>query len=107
MSSTATEAPRRNGVDVATLFATLDAVKSQTEIAKFQFRASNTWVELAPTAARSCRTSMARCRRCSTSTSPRWTPTIPQYWLGRTMRRRMTDEVDHLQALRPLPELVS
>ena len=44
MSTTATEAPRRNGVDVATLFATLDAIKDQKEIAKFQFRASNTWV---------------------------------------------------------------
>jgi uncharacterized OsmC-like protein len=44
MSTTATEAPRRNGVDVATLFATLDAVKNQKEIAEFQFRASNTWV---------------------------------------------------------------
>ena len=44
MTTTATETPRRNGVDVATLFATLDAVKSQKEIAKFQFRASNTWV---------------------------------------------------------------
>ena len=44
MSTTATETPRLNGVDVATLFATLDAVKSQKEIAKFQFRASNTWV---------------------------------------------------------------
>jgi len=44
MSTTAPEAPRRNGVDVATLFATLDAVKNQEEIAKFQFRASNTWV---------------------------------------------------------------
>ena len=32
-----------NGVDVATLFATLDAVKGQNEIAKFQFRASNEW----------------------------------------------------------------
>ena len=32
-----------NGVDVATLFATLDAVKGQNEIAKFQFRAENTW----------------------------------------------------------------
>jgi uncharacterized OsmC-like protein len=31
-------------VDTATLFATLDAVKAQPEIAKFQFRASNTWV---------------------------------------------------------------
>ena len=44
MSTTATEAPRRNGVDVATLFATLEAVKNQKEIAEFQFRASNTWV---------------------------------------------------------------
>jgi uncharacterized OsmC-like protein len=33
-----------NGVDVPTLFATLDAVKGQNEIAKFQFRASNEWV---------------------------------------------------------------
>jgi uncharacterized OsmC-like protein len=41
--STTTESPRRNGVDVATLFATLDAVKGQPEIAKFQFRATNTW----------------------------------------------------------------
>jgi hypothetical protein len=36
--------PSRNGVDTATLFATLDAVKGQNDIAKFQFRASNTWV---------------------------------------------------------------
>jgi uncharacterized OsmC-like protein len=34
----------RNGVDTATLFATLDAVKGDPEIAKFQFRASNRWV---------------------------------------------------------------
>jgi uncharacterized OsmC-like protein len=33
-----------NGVDVPTLFATLDAVKGQNDIAKFQFRASNEWV---------------------------------------------------------------
>jgi uncharacterized OsmC-like protein len=39
-----TENPRRNGVDTATLFATLDAIKGQNDIAKFQFRASNTWV---------------------------------------------------------------
>ena len=44
MSTTATETPRRNGVDVATLFATLDAVKNQKDIAKFQVRATNTWV---------------------------------------------------------------
>ena len=36
--------PMRNGVDTAALFATLDAVKANTEIAKFRFRASNTWV---------------------------------------------------------------
>jgi uncharacterized OsmC-like protein len=33
-----------NGVDVAALFATLDAVKGQPEIAQFQFRARNEWV---------------------------------------------------------------
>jgi uncharacterized OsmC-like protein len=41
---TTTERPPRNGVDVPRLFATLDAVKDQNEIAKFQFRAANTWV---------------------------------------------------------------
>ena len=39
-----TDTPGTNGVDTATLFATLDAVKAQPEIAKFQFRASNTWI---------------------------------------------------------------
>jgi uncharacterized OsmC-like protein len=34
----------RNGVDTATLFATLDAVKGAPEAAKFQFRANNQWV---------------------------------------------------------------
>lgn len=42
--STATDNPIRNGVDTATLFATLDAVKGNNDIAKFQFRARNTWV---------------------------------------------------------------
>jgi uncharacterized OsmC-like protein len=36
--------PARNGVDVPTLFATLDAVKNSPEIADFQFRARNSWV---------------------------------------------------------------
>jgi uncharacterized OsmC-like protein len=36
--------PVRNGVDTATLFATLDAVKGDNEIAKFQFRATNRWI---------------------------------------------------------------
>jgi uncharacterized OsmC-like protein len=34
----------RNGVDTATLFATLDAVKQAPEAARFQFRAHNQWV---------------------------------------------------------------
>jgi uncharacterized OsmC-like protein len=34
----------RNGVDTPTLFATLDAVRSQPELAKFQFRVSNRWI---------------------------------------------------------------
>ena len=33
-----------NGVDTQTLFATIDAVKGQPELAKFQFRARNRWV---------------------------------------------------------------
>ena len=41
---TITDNPVRNGVDTATLFATLDAVKSNHDIAKFQFRATNKWV---------------------------------------------------------------
>lgn len=41
--STSTVTPR-NGVDVPTLFATLDVVKAQPAAAKFQFRASNQWL---------------------------------------------------------------
>ena len=33
-----------NGVDTQTLFGTIDAVKAQPELAKFQFRASNRWI---------------------------------------------------------------
>jgi uncharacterized OsmC-like protein len=33
----------RNGVDTPTLFATLDAVKAQPELARFQFRVTNRW----------------------------------------------------------------
>jgi uncharacterized OsmC-like protein len=36
--------PALNGVDVPTLFATLDAAKGAPQIAGFQFRARNTWV---------------------------------------------------------------
>ena len=41
---TTTEHVSRNGVDTATLFATLDAVAADTDLAKFQFRATNRWL---------------------------------------------------------------
>ena len=41
--STATETTR-NGVDTEQLFGTLDLIKEQPELAKFQFRASNRWL---------------------------------------------------------------
>jgi len=44
MSATKTQPMPRNGVDVPTLFATLNAVKENPEIAKFQFRATNKWI---------------------------------------------------------------
>ena len=44
MSTTTLQRQPLNGVDVPTLFATLDAVKSAPEIARFEFRASNEWV---------------------------------------------------------------
>ena len=34
----------RNGVDTGTMFATLDAIKAQPEIAQFRFRARNRWL---------------------------------------------------------------
>jgi uncharacterized OsmC-like protein len=44
MTATVNES-MRNGVDTATLFATLDAVKAAPQAAKFQFRADNRWVD--------------------------------------------------------------
>jgi uncharacterized OsmC-like protein len=41
---TTTDNAVRNGVDTATLFATIDAVKANPDIARFQFRATNRWV---------------------------------------------------------------
>src|SRR6476661_4332915 len=43
MTATVNESTR-NGVDTATLFATLDAVKGAPQAAKFQFRAHNEWI---------------------------------------------------------------
>lgn len=42
MSETMTRGPL-NGVDTPTLFATIDAVNNQRELAKFRFRAQNAW----------------------------------------------------------------
>jgi uncharacterized OsmC-like protein len=41
---TMTDNPIRNGVDTGALFATIDAVKGNNEIADFQFRATNRWI---------------------------------------------------------------
>ena len=42
----ATTAPTiTNGVDVTALFETIKAIKNNNEIAKFQFRAKNTWID--------------------------------------------------------------
>jgi uncharacterized OsmC-like protein len=35
----------RNGVDTERLFATLDLIKAQPELAEFQFRVSNRWID--------------------------------------------------------------
>jgi len=50
MTETPTSKPRRpavprNGVDTPTLFATIDAVRAQRELARFQFRATNRWIQ--------------------------------------------------------------
>ncbi len=49
MAQQTTEAKREkvpmNGVDTPTLFATINAVKGQPELAKFQFRASSRWLD--------------------------------------------------------------
>jgi uncharacterized OsmC-like protein len=42
---TKTERGPRNGVDTPTLFATLNAVKGQPELAQFQFRVKNRWIK--------------------------------------------------------------
>jgi uncharacterized OsmC-like protein len=42
--TTTVHEPTRNGVDTATLFATLDAVKAAPAAAQFQFRVHNDWL---------------------------------------------------------------
>ncbi len=45
MAETTTEPRILNGVDVDALFATLDAIKGQPDLGKFQFRARNRWID--------------------------------------------------------------
>jgi uncharacterized OsmC-like protein len=44
MTQVAPQPQTRNGIDTGTLFATLDAIKAQPELARFQFRAQNRWI---------------------------------------------------------------
>ena len=44
MTTTHDASVHRNGVDTATFFATLDALKAAPEAARFQFRARNEWL---------------------------------------------------------------
>ena len=45
MTTTTLTPPVRNGVDTAQVFGTLDAIKAQPELARFQFRATNRWID--------------------------------------------------------------
>jgi uncharacterized OsmC-like protein len=42
---TAVQTTTRNGVDTEKMFATLDLIKSQPALARFQFRATNRWLD--------------------------------------------------------------
>ena len=53
--STTKSSTVRNGVDTAQLFGTLDTVKSNNELAQFQFRATNGGSAAPTTAPRSTR----------------------------------------------------
>jgi len=80
----------RNGVDTEKMFATLDLIKAQPELARFQFRAANRWLDGAhnrstikgfyaagartPPAARRSRSTRASRRSCS---APTPAPTRP------------------------------
>jgi uncharacterized OsmC-like protein len=42
--STTTTPPIRNGVDTAQIYGTLDALKDEPDLARFEFRATNRWI---------------------------------------------------------------
>jgi uncharacterized OsmC-like protein len=43
--TTTSPAPIRNGIDTAQVYGTLDAVKEQPELARFEFRVRNHWID--------------------------------------------------------------
>src|SRR6478752_10266200 len=42
--TTITPAPVRNGIDTAQVYGTLDAIKAQPELGRFEFRVENRWI---------------------------------------------------------------
>src|SRR3954463_8660844 len=42
--TTLTPSSVRNGIDTAQVYGTLDALKAQPELARFEFRATNRWI---------------------------------------------------------------
>ena len=86
-----TENPIRNGVDTADLFATLDAVKGDTDIAKFQLPGHQHLAERDPQPVDDPRLP----RRQAGDDAPRavhaTTPTTRRSWSGpTTVRRRLS-----------------
>ena len=68
----------RNGVDTQQMFGTLDLIKAQPELAKFQFRATNRWIDgahnrstIRASTRRAARTPRVARRSRSTPASPR------------------------------------
>jgi hypothetical protein len=82
--TTTTDNTARNGVDTVALFTTIGAVTAQPELAKFQFRATNRWVDGTHTAARSTVTA-ARGKNTSASRISRSPPTIRRCSTAATM----------------------
>ena len=77
----------RNGVDTPTLFATINAVGAQPELAKFQFRATTAGAA-ARTARRRSSRSAGRAANTITSASSSSAAIIPQCCAARITRRR-------------------
>jgi uncharacterized OsmC-like protein len=45
MTITTSPSPIRNGIDTAQVYGTLDVLKTQPEVARFEFRVSNRWID--------------------------------------------------------------